>query len=372
MNSVKVLHLLSSTGYHGAENMAAELIHQLAELGVRNHLGVFYSNRNSNIDILKVVHPYLTRDGVIFPCNGRMDVKTIILLHKYIREHGIDIIHSHKYKTNFYSYLARFGTRSKLISTCHNWLGQDFNMRFYAKLDKYILRNFNTVVGVSDEVIRELNHYVPAGKIRKIENGIDVQKYKRVMGKDEAKKVLGLEGKQVIGFVGRLSSEKGISYLLQATHKLVSEGHDLSTVIVGDGDHLHALKDEVRSSGIEDRVLFTGKREDTPLIYSALDVFVLPSLKEAFPMVILEAMACGVPIVATRVGDIPRIIENNVSGLLVEIKDAVALSQAIRDFLLHTDKADQLARTAHKVVQDSYSSIFMANKYKAVYTQVMS
>lgn len=371
MNSVKVLHLLSSTGYHGAENMAAELIHQLTETGVKNYLGVFYNNKNSNMDILKIVNPYLV-DGVVFPCKGKMDIKTILLLRKYIRDNEIDIIHSHKYKTNFYSYIARLGTKSKLVSTCHNWLGYDFNMRFYAKLDKYILRNFNVVVGVSDEVVQELNNYVPAPKIRKIENGIDVQRYRRVMEKDEAKKALGLEGKQVIGFVGRLSPEKGISYLLQATYKLVSEGHDLSTIIVGDGDNLDALKAEVKSLGIEDRVVFTGKRDDTPLIYSALDVFVLPSLKEAFPMVILEAMACGVPIVATRVGDIPRIIESNVSGLIVEIRDVTALRQAIQYLLLDTKKADHLAITASKVVYDSYSSTFMANKYEAVYAQVIS
>lgn len=369
IDEIRVLHLLSSTGYHGAENMAAELIHQLAALGIKSYVGVFDNNRNSNTDILKVVQPFI-EDGVIFPCHGKLDMRTVFSLRKYATGHNIDIIHSHKYKTNFYSLLASFRTKWKLASTCHNWLGNSFNMRFYANLDKCILRGFDAVVGVSDEVTGELKKYLTNSKIKKIENGIDISKYSRLIEKDEAKKILGLEGRQVIGFVGRLSADKGISYLLQAVRRLVDTGHDLYALIVGDGDNLSALQAEAHSLGIADRVIFTGKREDTHIIYSALDLFVLPSLKEAFPMVILEAMASGVPIVACHVGDIPLILENNVSGLIIEPKEVNALAQSIGELLLNRDRAEQLAKMAREKVQN-YSSILMALKYQAIYDQVL-
>ncbi len=367
---MKVLHLLSSTGYHGAENMTSELIRQLAELGIKNHLGVFYNNERSNKDILNVVKHYI-EDGAIFNCYGRMDLRTVLSLHRYIKKNNIDIIHSHKYKTNLYSFFASFGTNCKLVSTCHNWLSNSFNMRFYAWLDKNILKGFGAVVGVSDEVVNELKRYIKDGKIRKIENGIDINKYQRVMKKDEAKSALGLKNKKLIGFIGRLSQEKGITYLLQAVKTLVDNKKDVYAFIVGDGEFKENLEKEAYSLGLSDRVIFAGNRQDTPLVYSALDVFVLPSLKEAFPMVILEAMACGVPIVATRVGDIPLIIGNNISGLLVEPRDVDGLYTAISELLFNNDRAVQIAKSAQETVQKKNSSIMMAQKYYEIYEQVL-
>ncbi len=368
---MKILHLLSSTGYDGAENMTATLIKQLSAFGIKNYLGVFYKNSSSNKYIFSVVNDYI-EDGIIFPCHGKLDIRTILLVHKYIKDNHIDIIHSHKYKTNLYSFLAKFGTRCRLISTCHNWLGDNLKMRFYAILDKNLLRAFDIVVGVSDDVTKKLRCYVPIKKIKKIENGIDIQKYSRFIEKNEAKKVLGLEGNKVIGFVGRLTKAKGIDYLLEAVYKLLKEGDDFYTLIVGSGQYKSILETEARSMGIADKVIFTGNRKDTPLIYSALDVFVLPSLEEAFPMVILEAMAFGVPIVATQVGDIPLIIEDNGCGLLVKPKDVVALSRSIRALLHNEVETEKIINIATEVVNNRYSSVIMAQRYLDLYKQILS
>jgi len=368
---MKVLHLLSSTGYHGAENMVAELIHQLSELGVKNYLGVFDNGINSNMDILKVAHPFV-QDCVSFPCHGKVNLKTVLLLRKYAKDHAIDILHSHKYKTNVYALLASRLAPWRLVSTCHNWLGRSLNMRLYTLLDKRVLRGFDAVVGVSDEVALELRRHINSHKVRKIENGVDIRKYGRLIDKKDARKNLGLEDKQVIGFVGRLVPDKGISYLLRAIQTPLLGGDDFYTLIVGSGDYDEVLKEEVSSLGIDDKVIFTGNRTDMPSIYASMDIFVLPSLKEAFPMTILEAMACGVPVVATRVGDIPKIIEHNVSGILIDPKDINALSRAIHELLIQPDKAEQIGRTAHETATKSHSSLLMAEKYQALYQQVMN
>ena len=122
---------------------------------------------------------------------------------------------------------------------------------------------------------------------------------------------------------------------------------------------------------LADRVIFTGNRQDTPLIYSALDVFVLPSLKEAFPMVILESMACEVPVLATKVDDIPWIIEDSSTGLLVEPKDAEGLYKAISEILLANGKAERFAELAVEKVQKYYSSAIMAKKYQGIYKNLL-
>jgi glycosyltransferase involved in cell wall biosynthesis len=367
---MRVLHLLSSTGYHGAENMAAELIRQLSAQGVNNHLGVFRSSDRSNLDILGVTQGHI-ENGTVYDCRGRFDVRTVFALRKYIVSHDIDIIHSHKYKTNLYALLANIGLRRKLFSTCHNWLGDSLTMRFYTWLDKRILRNFDMIVGVSNEIRDELKKHVSHEKIMKVGNGIDIQKYKKLVDKKEAKRELHVDDKQVIGFVGRLSPEKGIGYLLRAVSNLINEGQDVCAVIVGDGEQAGALREEARALQMADRVIFTGNRNDTPMLYAAMDVFVLPSLQEAFPMVILEAMACGVPIVATRVGDVAEIIEPGKTGLLVETKDVMALQAAIEEVLTHQNEAERMSSAALARAEKNFSSVAMAKQYYVLYERVM-
>jgi len=367
---MRVLHLLSSTGYHGAENMAAELIRQLAAQGVRNHLGVFRSSDRSNLDILEITQRDV-ENGIAFDCRGRFDVRTVFALHRYVRSHEIDIIHSHKYKTNLYAFLANLGLRKKLVSTCHNWLGHSLAMTFYAWLDKRILRNFDMAVGVSNEIVAELKKHMAQHKIIRIGNGVDIRKYQKFVSRHEAKRQLQIGSRHMVGFVGRLSPEKGIDYLLRAVGNLVKEGFDLCALIVGDGEQAEALKAEARTLQIADRVIFTGNRSDTPMLYAAMDVFVLPSLQEAFPMVILEAMACGVPVVATRVGDVAEIIDSGKTGLLVEMRDAMALQVAIKEVLTHQDKAECMSAAARTRTEKNFSSAAMAGQYYSMYERIM-
>lgn len=367
---MRVLHLLSSTGYHGAENMASELIRQLSISGVKSHLGVFFNNEDSNIDILSNVESYI-ENGVVFPCRGKINLNTILKLHRYIKSNKIDIIHSHKYKTNFYSLFAKFRTNCRLISTCHNWLGNSLNMKFYTVLDIFLLRAFDFVIGVSNEVTNTLKSYVPQKKILKIENGIDIKRFFKVYEKTEAKRLLGFDGKTLVGFVGRLSQEKGVSYLIEALQKLVFHKEDLYGLIVGEGNYGNYLKDYVNSLGISNKVIFTGNRKDTPLIYCALDVFVLPSWKEGFPIAVLEAMACGTPVIATKVGDIPSIIENNVSGIIINKKDANEIKEAIENLLSEPARADRMSEIAVNVAANKYTSEIMAQKYLKVYENIL-
>lgn len=367
---MKILHLLSSTGYHGAENMAAELIHQLDNLGIDNYVGVFFRNKNSNIDILKVVKPYV-RGTIIIKCNGKFDLSSIFVLRNYLKENKIDIIHSHKYKTNFYSLFASLFLNQKLISTCHNWLGNGINMRLYASLDRILLKRFDKIVPVSEEVKNILIKNISHKKILKIPNGIDKLKYNPTLNKSKAKSLLGLPDRKTIGFVGRISINKGISYLLQAADILIKEGYDITIYIVGDGEYRKTLEGQAAELGITDQVIFAGNRSDTPMIYAALDIFVLPSLIEAFPMVILEAMASGIPVIATKVGDIPSMLDEK-TGIIVTPINVDALYAAIKQLLDNESYADSLSSTATKRFTTNFTSEIMAKRYLAVYKQALS
>jgi glycosyltransferase involved in cell wall biosynthesis len=142
-------------------------------------------------------------------------------------------------------------------------------------------------------------------------------------------------------------------------------------VITGDGEKRRALYDEAHMLGLADRTHFLGTRNDTPTIYSALDVFVLPSEQEAFPMVVLEAMACGLPIIATDVGDTARIIEDGVSGLVVRPRNVDSLRQALSELLQNPDRARRFGEAARERVVKYFSSTQMAQTYLALYEELL-
>lgn len=368
---MRVLQLLSSTGFHGAETMTAELVRQMHAMGVTIDLGVFDNDGHADKEIFHVAAPYVN-DSLIIPCRGQFDWSAMRALHKYLGERRPDVIHSHKYKTTFYALLSRRHTPCRLVATYHNWLYDTLSLRFYAALDKRLARYCDAVVGVSESVARELRHHVPAPKVWQIGNGINTGVYRPAISHLDAKQTLGLSEKTLVGFVGRLSANKGVSYLLRAlTAMPTSLAESVHAVIVGDGEHRSALESEARMLGLSGRVHFLGNRRDTPLLYTAFDVFVLPSLREGFPMVLLEAMSCSLPVIATRVGDVDRIIEQGISGLVVEPADATALQQALHTVLTKPDWAKRMGTAARERVERRFSSAQMAREYLAIYKRVL-
>ena len=368
---MRVLHLLSSTSFHGAETMAAELVRQLHAMGVTIDLGVFDNNGRANKEILDVTAAYV-RERLVIPCRRQIDLSAMRMLQKYLRQLHPHVIHSHKYKTTFYALLSRRNTPCRLVTTYHNWLYDTPALRFYAAVDKRLARYNDATVGVSEPVTQELRRHVPASKVFHIGNGIDTTIFRPPMSRNDAKQALGLDGKVLVGFVGRLSVDKGLSHLLQAITLLpASLSESVHAVIVGDGDNRQALEAEAWARGLSARIHFLGNRRDTPLLYSAFDVFVLPSRREGFPMVLLEAMSTGLPVIATRVGDVERIIEHGKSGLVIDPEDTVALRQSLLTLLADTENAKRLGTAARARVEQEFSSARMAREYLALYERIL-
>lgn len=367
---MRVLQLLSSTGVHGAETMAIELACQLHALGVPPYVGLLETPGSASAQIRQRLADHVS-ESIVVPCRHQLDSRSIHFLRRYLRDQNIDVIHSHGYKPDFYALAAQIGTPMRLVSTCHNWLGHDLKMRLYAAIDKRILRRFDAVVGVSTDVTAELRRYIPGNKVSKIGNGIDPETFHHILTPEQAKKELGQAGKKLVGFIGRLTHDKGVGDLLNATAALRAKHENLHLLVVGDGEDRTVFEHETRTLGLNEIVTFTGTRTDTPLIYSALDIFVLPSYQEGFPMVVLEAMACGVPIVATTVGDIPEIIEHGMSGLLVAPGDVAALGGAIAHLLAHPAKAQEMGAAAKRRVREKFTSKAMAQAYLALYSAVL-
>ena len=370
---MKALLLMSTRGLFGAENAVLELTKQLPSYGFEPLIGILENSESMHVAFEEEAEK-LGLSVTIFRCKGKFDIRTVFELRKYVKENKIILIHSHGYKSNFYSLLCSINTKIKRIATCHNWLGGGVKMRFYESLDKFLLKRFDKVVAVSDLLKEEIiNSKISKEKVVVISNGIDIGRFGVLASGSRLriKQALGIkESDKVMGTISRLSIEKGHDCLLKAFAKIALKFPDVKLVIVGDGPLLSSLRLQAASLKLGDKVIFTGIRNDIPEILGMMDIFVLPSLVEGMPMVLLEAMAAQKPIVATKVGAVPKLIEHNKTGLLIEPKDPDSIYASIAVLLQDKEKAKLVSLNAFERVKNEFSSSLMAQKYSAVYKEI--
>jgi len=361
-----VLQLLSCVGFHGAEAMTAELSRQLSVQGVQVDLAVLDNAGKGDDQIFKAVGDRASACHRL-PCDRQIDLRTLAALRDCIRSRGIDVVHSHSYKTTFYAALLKPFIGFRLVATYHNWLTHTRALQTYAWVDKKLARFVDGAVGVSTPVVRELGRHVSAAKVMQIDNGIDVDVFVPPQDRQACRQALGLSdlAGPVLGFVGRLSPEKGLHHLLPA---LTRPGlAQVQLLLAGDGPERQAIESQITALGLGSRVRLLGYRRDTLAIYHALDALVLPSTLEAFPMVLLEAMATGLPVIASAVGEIPRIV-NPACGWLTGPGDTDALAHAMQSaFAMSADQRALMARAARARVVEEFSSATMARRYVQVY-----
>jgi glycosyltransferase involved in cell wall biosynthesis len=367
MRRVKVLQLISSGGYYGAESMLLNLCASQEQSGCQNSLLLFYNVHVPNVEFYERAR----RRGIsvrMVHCNGRADWRAVRQIEEYIQEDGIDLVHTHGYKADLYGYLAAWRCHKPVVATCHNWVGGTAALGIYNHLDRMALKKFNALAAVSDAVAHRLRAFgVPAEKIKTIANGIDVKTFERA----QPLPLLRAEGSKVVGVVARLDLQKGFEYLLQAARELCQTFPDLRIVIAGDGADRNAIEDLIQQYGLQSSVILAGQQSNMPAVYAAMDIFVLPSLNEGLPMTVLEAMAASKPVIATRVGAIPDVIQDGENGLLVAPKDSEGLRNAIASLLADPERRRRLGDQAHTWVSGNYTSEAMALRYREMYEEVL-
>ena len=367
MKPVKVLQLISSGGYYGAENMLLNLCASQEKAGCQNSLLLFYNVHTPNVEFYERAR----RRGIsvrMVHCKGRADWRAVRQIEEYIQEDAIDVVHTHGYKADVYGFLAAWRLGKPVVATCHNWVGGTTALGIYNHLDRMALKKFGALAAVSDEVAqRLLDAGVPAEKIKTIANGIDVQAFEHA----QALPVLNVTNEKVIGMVARLDLQKGFEYLLRAVRELCNTFAGLKVVIAGEGPDREAIEAMVKEYGLQSNVVLAGQQSDMPAVYAAMDIFVLPSLNEGLPMTILEAMAAARPVVATRVGAIPTVISDGENGLLVNPRDTKGLRNAIASLLSDPERCRQMGEKAHDWVSRNYTSEAMALKYRQLYDEIL-
>jgi glycosyltransferase involved in cell wall biosynthesis len=279
-------------------------------------------------------------------------------------------MHTHGYKSDLYGIAAARRARVPVVATCHNWTGASLPLRLYSILDRAVLHKAQHIAAVSEQVRRKLVQFaIPEAKITVIPNGIAIEPFRtaRPTLRDE----FNLGARTVIGVVGRLSSEKGHRFLLHAAQQLTAGFPDVAFLFVGAGPEQAALESLTRELNLADRIFFAGFRDHMPDVYASIDILALPSLKEGSPLVLLEAMAAALPVVATNVGDVEKIVVSGQSGLLVEPRNPQALRDALARLLVDIGLRRRLAASGQRCVAEHFSAASMAQKYIDIYEDAL-
>jgi len=368
---MRILHLISSVGLFGAERVAVELSKSLKKTyHCEPILGVIRNVYNPHEEISEEAK----RNDIlytVFSCRNQLDFKLVFSIREFIKKNRVDIIHCHGYKSNFYGLLASKG-QVPSVTTNHNWLTAHWKLKTYCFLDSLWIRFFDRIVAVSNEVKKDMLSYkIPEEKIRVIDNGIALERFEKLVETKNMKNQLGFEEKiRIIGTIGSLVIEKGHIYLLEAARQILDGVKDLKFLIIGDGPLRKQLEEKSERLGIKKDVIFMGQRKDIPELLMAMDIFVLPSIKEGLPVVLLEAMAAKRPVIATRVGAIPKVIENKDIGILVEPKDIKGLRDAIINLINDPGRMNLLAREGFNRVCMNFSSDEMGKHYLKLYKEI--
>ena len=297
------------------------------------------------------------------------DYFSFVRVAKILKREKVDVIHTH----NILPFTD--GTIGGMIAGVRRIVHTDHARSFPDKkrymFAEWLMSQFaHKVVGVSEHTTENLIRFekISRSKTMTIVNGIDGSKYDIVIDKDKKRRELGLkETGPIIGACVRLTEQKGISYLLEAVKRVKPQFPDISVVIAGEGPLERTLVQQGRDSGIDRDVFFIGPRSDVPEILKLLDIYVLPSIWEGLPMILLEALAAECPIIASRVGGVPGIIQHGVNGSIVEPKDPEALAAEIIRVLKDRRLRDQYTSKGLRVFREKYTVEVMTRKYESLY-----
>lgn len=364
-----VFHIRASNFYGGPER---QIIGHIKSAQKFDHLVVTFreGERKNEFEFFCVQKNI---DVVSIPTAHAYQWASVNHLRSLLQERRPSLLCCHGYKPLVLSLLAKRGIKIPVIAFSRGHTAENLKIRFFEAIERRLLHRVQAVVAVSqgyaDILIRQ---GINPNSITIARNAVDMQKFASfIENKCSTRHALGFSDKDfLIATAGRLSPEKAQLDLLTAFTRLGTRERPVHLVLCGDGPMRRHLERYVEQSGSL-HVHFLGHRADLDALMPVFDLFVLPSLTEGLPNVLLEAASCRVPIVATQVGGVPEIVTHGVSGLLVEPGNFEQLCQAIENCLADQAQTARFAEAALKTIESDYGFAKQARVLEGLYNRLL-
>jgi glycosyltransferase involved in cell wall biosynthesis len=316
--------------------------------------------------LVRAIHPF-------------KDISALSKLYKNIKKGRYDIVHTHSSKAGLLGRLAarRAGVKH-IIHTPHGHIFYGYYGRclsfMFIILERWAARYTEKIITLTNAGIEEHVRYkiAPADKFITIHSGLELGSLQPSDTKNDVAKEFNIDkSDKLVGTVARLVPIKGHEFLVKAAPLVLQYYPDTTFLLIGDGPLRKKLENLAQQLNVSNKIIFCGMREDVPRLLNAIDIFVLPSLNEGMGRVLIEAMALAKPIVATRVGGVPDVIEDGSSGLLVPSANPDSLADAICTIMKNPSLAARLA--SHAVIRSQkFSHTDMIRQLENLYKGVMS
>ena len=361
-----ILHVVAPASFGGIES-------------VIRSLAVGHARRGHTVRVVSVLSPRdadphsfvaaLTSDGIATETvrlGARAYREEWRTLRTFIQRHAPDVVHTHGFRSDVIGGGVARRQGVATVSTCHGFIDSDWRGRLYQWAQRRALRRFDAVVAVSTRIAERL---LAAGlqrtRVHLVPNGFATNG--RALLRSDARQVLELPDAPIIGWVGRLSSEKGPDLAIEALARMRNASARL--VMIGSGRDEAALRVRAAGLGIADRVLWRGAVPNAGALFAAFDVFLLSSRTEGTPIALFEAMAANVPVVATRVGGVPAVVDDGSSARLTESGDADAMARALDASVGDPVGAQVLATRARARLDERFAIEPWLSHYERIYAE---
>lgn len=373
-NKTKVLYVITKSGWGGAQRYVYDMATSISKNGyeavvafgdsqaktIRSKASNSLEDKLESAGIRTISIPNLERDINIFS-----EWKVFFDLIKIFKTERPDVVHLNSSKIGGLGTLAgRLGGVKSVIFTAHGWAYKEdrgFISRQIIKFLSWLTVIFShKTITVSKDDYKTAPKLFTKKKIKTIHNGINEIKFKeKSAARKELKKYTefrsNLNKSLWIGTISELHRNKGLPFVIRAVHSLAKKGYDISFFIIGDGEERIRLQRFIERLELEDRVFLTGHINKASELLSAFDIFTLTSMKEGLPYVLLEAGLAGLPVVATKTGGIPEIIENMKSGILVHPKNALEIERALSFLIDFKNKRESFGNTLQEKVEKGFT-----------------
>jgi len=351
---------------------------QLARWYDRGGYQMFFATLNPLAPWLR---DYLLSQGVeCFGLGARRRAEyplAMLRLARYLRRNRIDILHTHLFEPSVIGLqagaLAR--TPARVMTRHYSDYHTRIHKRWHVRLDQLCTRLAHRVIAVSQHTAEHMvsEEQAPREKLRVVLNGIDFDRVRASApdARERIRRQFAAENAHLLLIAGRLHPEKGYEHLFNAIAELKPRlDRPLLLLVAGEGPFEADYRRMVGALGCENDVRFLGFRKDIADLMTAADLFILPSVAEAFGLVVAEAIYLGTPVVATRAGGIPEIVEDGVDGVLVPPADSRALAAAIHRLLNDPDERRRMSGRGREKVAEKFSFRDMVRAYEAIYERL--
>ena len=376
----RILYLIDGLGRGGAERLLFVYLEHLdrerfeprvCALQTRDGNPIGEQIRALGIPVDSVPVPYLR------------DISALPRLWAYMRRHRIDLVHTQLEFANTFGNIAAGLNRLPSVCTLHSVTepARGSKARRRVQVMWWSLRRFcNRAIAVSEETRQyhlRVSRNAPE-KVITLYNGINIEAFDAndVLNAGDQQRIrdeLALPSNaKVLITVAVLRQPKGIQFLIEALPMILAEQPDTYYVIVGDGEYREALEACAQTHGVKDRVVFAGFRQDIPQLMAISDIFVLPTLGDALPTVVAEAMAARKPVIASAIGGVPEMVDDQHSGLLVPPGDVPALAKACVSLLKSADQRQAMGLRGREIAEERFNIPQQARRLEAIYEELLT